>query len=518
MYRTSDTIETGLQIFGSYRDMTHLPLESSVGGRPISALRLRVGRQTERRSVLLMAGLHARELLNPDLLIDFLLGLRAHETTDWVIDRTVWPASLIRMLLESLDIYFLPNANPDGREKAMTTDRDWRKNTRYHFRPYPERSCTGTDINRNFDFLPHVRSRDDSGDFSASGYHCDPTYMGPSAFFEPETRNVRTLLTEHPIDYMVDLHSAGELIMHPWGHVPLQTTDPAQNITETDTSSWNILPEGAGDYREYMPPEDLDWFQRVGRRVSDAIRDCRPDETITVDTPAGPFITHVQRIYSVQAIRDLYPVTGSSVDYAYARHIVSPGARKVYPLAIETGKGEFDAGFQPGPDAARKTTEEVHCGLLAFLQACVCGVQSIAVASRLSVDMTGMRSMRDRRLARSPAGRAWLELFESHQLEVLALLRDASGPRSLAAELIGHASELLREDEIVPQAVVDKLQQLLSCLREKQPRPRLGEALDLLQTFSGSLAGRRVSDIVQELSERAPTDCARAYANHAMLG
>src|SRR5688572_1383263 len=121
MYRTSDAIESVLQIASTLPDMTRLPLESSVGGRPISALRLRVGRESERRGVLLMAGLHGRELLNPDLLLDFLIGLRLHETSDWVIDRTVWPASLIR----------------------------------------------------------------NSGNWSASGYHCDPTYMGPSPFFEP---------------------------------------------------------------------------------------------------------------------------------------------------------------------------------------------------------------------------------------------------------------------------------------------------------------------------------------------
>jgi hypothetical protein len=264
-----------------------------------------------------------------------------------------------------------------------------------------------------------------------------------------------------------------------------------------------------------MPPTDLDWFQRVGQRVSDAIRDCRPNETITVHTAAGPIITHIQRIYTVQPIRDLYSVTGSSVDYAYARHIVSPGARKVLPLAIETGPIEFDSGFQPAPEAAREISEEVQSGLLAFLQACVCGVERIALDSRRSIDMTGMRSMRDRRLAQTPAGRAWIELFEAHQVEVLALLRDAPAPRSLAAELIGHASELLCEDETMPQPVVDKLQQLLSCLQEKQPRPRLREALELLQDFSRSLTGRRISDIVQELSQRSPADCARAHLSHA---
>jgi hypothetical protein len=395
----------------------------------------------------------------------------------------------------------------------MQHDANWRKNTRYHFRPYPERSCTGTDINRNFDFLPRVRARDNSGDWSASGYHCDETYKGPEPFFEPETRNVRLLLDTYPIDFMVDLHSSGELILHPWGHVPLQTTDPDQNITQVSTTSWNILPEGAGDYREYMPPADLDWFQKVGQRVSDAIRDCRPNESITVEVAAGTFTTQVQRVYTVQAIRDLYACTGDSVDYAYARHIVNRGVRKVYPIAIEcVPEGYFDAGFQPDEQLARKTTEEIHCGLLAFLQACVCGVERLALDSLRAMDLSGLRSMRDRRLARSRAGRAWIELVESHQLEVLALLRDAPDLRSLAAELIGHASELLAEDDVMPQAVIDKVLQLFTDLQKMQPRPQLCETLKLLQAWSGSLPGRRPSDIVQELTERTPSQCAPARA------
>ncbi len=510
MYRSSELIENTLRLWGDvFIPMTHIPLENSVNGRPISALRLRIGPATQRRRVLLMAGLHGREVLNPDILIDFVVGLINHLDTDWVIDRTRWTAALIRMLAESLDIYILPNANPDGRERALTSDSLWRKNMRYHFRPYPETSCTGTDINRNFDFFPSTRTRDNAGNWTSSGYHCDPTYKGPSPFFEPETRNVRTLLEAHGIDFMVDLHSAGEKIMYPWGHAPLQTTDPSQNLASVSTVGWNILPDDAPDYREYMPPGDLNWFQKAGQRISNAIRDCRPDETVTVDTGLGRVSYKVQRNYDVIPIQEHYTVVGSSVDYAYARHIVNPDARKVMPLAIETGDAEFGNGFHPVPNAAKKITEEIHCGLLAFLQTCVCGVEQISLRAGLgSQEMRSMRRMRDERLMSSPAGRDWIELLERHQLDVLRHLNASPKLQARAAELVCDASGLLAQDQEVPQAVAERIQGFLKGLQAERLSAELSEAVQLLSVWSATLAGRRVNDIVEELTKRSPRECA----------
>jgi murein tripeptide amidase MpaA len=50
-------------------------------------------------------------------------------------------------LLYDIDIYVVPNVNPDGYEYSRTSDRMWRKN-----RSGPRKGCYGVDLNRNFAF------------------------------------------------------------------------------------------------------------------------------------------------------------------------------------------------------------------------------------------------------------------------------------------------------------------------------------------------------------------------------
>ncbi|MGH3836676.1 MAG: M14 family zinc carboxypeptidase, partial [Pseudonocardiaceae bacterium] len=105
-------------------------LTDSGEGRTISALRIHAGAATNRRGVLFVGGTHARELLNPDALVDLTIGLLQHyfNGTDWVIGGRTWDAGILRSAMHILDIFILTNANPDGREYVFDTERMWRKN------------------------------------------------------------------------------------------------------------------------------------------------------------------------------------------------------------------------------------------------------------------------------------------------------------------------------------------------------------------------------------------------------
>jgi hypothetical protein len=79
--------------------------ENSVEGRPIYALRMRAGGGENRRGVLFVGGTHARELMNPDAIIELAIDLLVSYALnrDIVYGGRTWPASDIRIILETLD-------------------------------------------------------------------------------------------------------------------------------------------------------------------------------------------------------------------------------------------------------------------------------------------------------------------------------------------------------------------------------------------------------------------------------
>ncbi|XP_012942818.1 carboxypeptidase O, partial [Aplysia californica] len=84
----------------------------------------------------------------------------------------------------------------------------WRKNRRY-IRP----TCTGVDLNRNFD------SR--FGTVGVSSNCGSDIYPGERAFTEPETANMRELvysLQGELVSYL-SVHSYSQFLLVPWGNV-----------------------------------------------------------------------------------------------------------------------------------------------------------------------------------------------------------------------------------------------------------------------------------------------------------
>ena len=106
--------------------------EPSLGGKKIHAIRLANGSGSKRRGFLMVGGVHARELVNPDaiveLLIDLLVAYRNKDQLSY--GGRVWTWFELANIIHTLDIWAIPCANPDGREKVLAGDSMWRKNIR----------------------------------------------------------------------------------------------------------------------------------------------------------------------------------------------------------------------------------------------------------------------------------------------------------------------------------------------------------------------------------------------------
>lgn len=165
----------------------------------------------------LMAGIHARELVTPEVALFFIAMLLEGHGVDadltWLVDHH--------------EIWVVPMANPDGRDMAET-GLYWRKNTD-NDDGCQNPTTWGTDLNRNHSFEWNTGG--------SSGNPCSETFRGPSAGSEPETEALESLMgslfpdqrgpgpndaaPDDTTGIMITLHSFGELVLWPWGNKPV---------------------------------------------------------------------------------------------------------------------------------------------------------------------------------------------------------------------------------------------------------------------------------------------------------
>ncbi|KAJ8922113.1 hypothetical protein NQ315_004047 [Exocentrus adspersus] len=176
----------------------------SFEGRDIMLIRISSG-GTNKTTIFAEAAIHAREWIAPPVAL-------------YVINQLVENPENAYMY-EDVDWAIIPVANPDGYEYTHTTTRLWRK-TRT-----PGTICYGVDPNRNFDF--------NWSGTGSSTWQCDQTYVGWTPFSEPETQAIRdyTLAHKDEIKLYLAIHSQGQWMLYPWGHI----TDEPENSEELKT-------------------------------------------------------------------------------------------------------------------------------------------------------------------------------------------------------------------------------------------------------------------------------------------
>ena len=131
----------------------------------------------------------------------------------------------LRYLIDHTELYFIPCLNPDGYIYNQTTDPNgggyWRKNRRDN-----GNSSYGVDLNRNYGY-------EWGSDAGSSGSTASDTYRGPAPFSEPETQMARDFIEAHNFEIVLNCHTSGNRLVHPWGY-----EDVAPTIDFTTLSDW----------------------------------------------------------------------------------------------------------------------------------------------------------------------------------------------------------------------------------------------------------------------------------------
>lgn len=473
-YLSATAIEDCLQwLAATYPAITNLIVlpEQSVEGRTIRAIKIAKGNNCGRRGVLFIGGAHARELVNPDLLVTLALKICQAYTnnTGLTFGGKTYTSSSIKLIVESLDLFILPLVNPDGRVYVQATDPWWRKNRRVNMGS----ACRGVDLNRNYDFLANFTI----GQTSSSP--CSDTFKGPSAFSEPETRNVRHMLDTYTnIVAMQDVHSYSQLVLYPWGDDDNQTTDPAMNFMN---AAFNGMRGTLGDmaYKEYIPASDLDWFVSTGNRIRDAIAAVRG------------------RVYTVEPASQLYPTCGTSKDYSYSRHFVNAAKRRVYSYTLETG-----LEFQPPYAEALNVMSEASAGLIEFCLASICIVENFSCDADIVASLDDLRFFRDKELWANPRGQRWVKLFRKFNWEIMAIVMKDAKLRKQTTSVLKQTTDLVLSRKKQRPQVLDSekltLIDNLAAAFEKKASARLKKAIQEVRRDVKSFKGKSVSEILEE--------------------
>lgn len=180
---------------------------TTVQGREIVALRVTKDANTvpqgTRPTVLYNALQHAREWIA----VEVNRRLMRHMVEGYGQDPKVTG------LVDSIELWFIVVANPDGYQHTFTDgQRLWRKNLRDNNGDGQiTGNADGVDINRNFEARWNYDIEGSSG--GAGGQ----TYRGPSAASEPETQALQDLTERMHFRYLINYHSAAELLLYPDG-------------------------------------------------------------------------------------------------------------------------------------------------------------------------------------------------------------------------------------------------------------------------------------------------------------
>ena len=485
MYRTIEQLDEAIDsLVNSRPDLcTRVSLNNSVEGRPIHALRLRAGGGANRRGVLIVGGVHARELMNPDAIIELAFDLVIGYTReiDLAYGGAVISALDVRIMMETLDIWMLPCANPDGRNHVMKAggDRMWRMNRRDN----PGTLCDGVDPNRNCDFMWRV-----IGPTTV----CDPCsntqgFVGSLPFSEPEAQNIHLLCDTHRIDVFVDVHSFSQFVLYPWGHAPTQTTQTAPRFTDLNFGFCRPLdPPG---HQEYMLPSDLLKYQTVAGRVANAIKAVRGSN------------------YVLKTIYQVYngTTTGTTSDYVYSRHIANPNLRKTFAFAFETGPntGNDLLSFQPTDPEPIK--DDTKVGLLALIQQSVCAIEFIGETFQAGT-VEAIRAARDELLVGTEKGRGWIEFVDNVQVELLGIVFSDKALTKRAVSLLWRIQKLAAKKEkatVSADDVADGIR-FLDSLKSRARRPEVREAISIINRHLEKAAGQTITTILKKIAKSNP--------------
>ena len=162
------------------------------------------------------AAQHAREWITPETV---------RRELHYFLDNYGKNAEISR-IVDTTDLYFIPVVNVDGYDLTFEPDyRMWRKNLRDNDGDGQLTTADGVDPNRNFSYK---WGYDNEG---SSDVYDSETYRGPAPNSESETRAQDAFVKRLRPKYMINYHSAAELLLYGVGW-QTQTPSPDDRIFE----------------------------------------------------------------------------------------------------------------------------------------------------------------------------------------------------------------------------------------------------------------------------------------------
>jgi hypothetical protein len=219
---------------------------TSYQGRQLVAIKIsdNVGADEPEPEVLFTASQHAREHLTVEMALYLLNELTSKYAAD----------TRIQNLVNSREIWIIPNLNPDGSEYDIATGsyRSWRKNRQ----PNSGSTAIGTDLNRNWSFQWGCCG-------GSSGTFSSETYRGAAPFSAPETARVRDFVNSRVIGGVqqikagIDFHTYSELVLWPYGYTTANTTS---TLNATDEAAFRTLGQSMASTNNYTPEQASDLY------------------------------------------------------------------------------------------------------------------------------------------------------------------------------------------------------------------------------------------------------------------
>lgn len=180
-------------------------IATSVEGRPIHAVTVTArGRRPgvgagDRRQAMVVACMHGVEVISSELALGVLGEVCAES-----------PVGAAAALLDEVDLTVVPCLNIDGRTAAMES-----LDSGAFFAPAPRKNANGVDLNRNWPFPDGVD--DHWSPLAGTSIKWLPWYRGPEPLSEPETAGLAALAERLRPYALLNLHSTGNIVTHPWG-------------------------------------------------------------------------------------------------------------------------------------------------------------------------------------------------------------------------------------------------------------------------------------------------------------
>ncbi|HET6294948.1 MAG TPA: M14 family metallopeptidase [Kribbella sp.] len=162
------------------------------------------------KPVFLMMGLHhAREWPSGELTMEFAYDLLKNDGVD----------PRITNILDKSRVIFVPVVNPDGFNLSRTLGYEMkRKNCRITNGQLPTAGQCAQSANRSRGVDPNRNYSGFWGGPGASSSLTSETYRGPSAFSEPETKNIQALVSAHQVTTLITNHTYSNLVLREPGY------------------------------------------------------------------------------------------------------------------------------------------------------------------------------------------------------------------------------------------------------------------------------------------------------------